>query len=163
MRKVILLLICVCLVANSFAISTISRPAAEPAPVNATKIFLPVGNKGEKISLMELSTIKVRDFEKLTGRKMHLLDKVGFKLAQKKLRSGIREDGTLNNKKLEKAFKKGDGTSDFNIGGFALGFLLGLIGVLIAYLINDDKRRNRVKWAWLGLLVWVLIVILVII
>jgi hypothetical protein len=66
MRKVILLLSCICLVANSFAISTISKPATEPAPVNATKIFLPVGSKGEKISLMELSTIKVRDFEKLT-------------------------------------------------------------------------------------------------
>ncbi|MEO8406714.1 MAG: hypothetical protein ABI480_19025 [Chitinophagaceae bacterium] len=163
MRKVILLLTCVCLVANSFAISTISKPATEPSPVNATKIFLPVGNKGEKISLMELSTIKVRDFEKLTGKKMNLLDKVGFKLSQRKLRSGIRADGSLNNKKLEKAFKKGSGTSDFNIGGFALGFLLGLIGVLIAYLIDDEKKRNRVKWAWLGFLVWILIVILVVI
>jgi hypothetical protein len=33
---------------------------------------------------------------------------------------------------------------------FALGFLLGLIGLLIAYLINDDYKHNRVKWAWIG-------------
>jgi len=36
--------------------------------------------------------------------------------------------------------RAGDGSLAFYIGGFALGFLLGLIGVLIAYLINDDKK-----------------------
>ena len=49
----------------------------------------------------------------------------------------------------------------FNLGGFALGFLLGLIGVLIAYLINDDKKSDRVKWAWIGLAAWIVILILV--
>jgi hypothetical protein len=44
-----------------------------------------------------------------------------------------------------------------------LGFLLGLIGVLIAYLIKDDKKRNRVKWAWLGLLAWVVIWLIVVV
>jgi len=32
-----------------------------------------------------------------------------------------------------------------------LGFLLNLVGVLIAYLIKDDYKSNRVKWAWIGL------------
>ena len=44
-----------------------------------------------------------------------------------------------------------DGRSGFNPGGFALGFFAGLIGVLIAYLIKDDHKKNRTKWAWLGL------------
>ena len=50
-----------------------------------------------------------------------------------------------------------DLTSGFHLGGFALGFLIGPIGVLIAYLIDDDKKRNRVKWAWIGLIAWVVI------
>ena len=37
-----------------------------------------------------------------------------------------------------------------HLGGFALGFFIGLIGVLIAYIIEDDYKRNRVKWAWIG-------------
>ena len=34
---------------------------------------------------------------------------------------------------------------------------MGLIGVLIVYLINDDQERNRLKWAWIGFGVWVAI------
>jgi uncharacterized membrane protein len=69
----------------------------------------------------------------------------------------------VNSKKLEKFLKKADG-SGFHLGGFALGFLLGLIGVLIAYLLNDEKKSARVKWAWLGLLtavvLWVIVAVL---
>ena len=50
--------------------------------------------------------------------------------------------------------KRGDGEG-FQAGGFFLGFLLGLIGVLITYLINDDQKRNRVKWAWIGFAIWI--------
>ena len=56
--------------------------------------------------------------------------------------------------------RDGEGQTGFHAGGFFLGLLLGLIGVLIAYLINDDKHRNRVKWAWIG---WGVIVVLVLI
>lgn len=43
-----------------------------------------------------------------------------------------------------------EGTSSgFNIGGFALGFFLGLIGVLIAYVFIKDA--NLIKWSWIGL------------
>lgn len=158
MRKVILLLTGFCLYMSSFAIT---KPV-EPRPIKASEIYLPIGKSGEKISLMDISTIKVRDFEKLTGKKMRFFDKVGFKISQRKLRSSIKSDGTFNKKKLSKAFAA-DGESGFHIGGFALGFLLGLIGVLIAYLINDDKKRNRVKWAWLGWLAWLVIIILVLV
>ena len=111
--------------------------------------------------MQDLSQMKVKEFEALSGRDMKLADKVTFKMAQRELRKNISHDGTISSKKLNKFFdKKVDGTSGFHLGGFALGVLLRLIGVLIAYLLNDDKKSNRVKWAWIGLGVVVVLVIL---
>jgi hypothetical protein len=127
-----------------------SVPVSSTKPVNAAEVFLPVGKNGEKISLLQLSEIKIKDLEQLTGQHMKTADKIGFKIAQRQLRQSINEDGTINNKRMSKALAKADGAGGFHLGGFALGFLLFIIGVLIAYLINDDKKAQRVKWAWIG-------------
>jgi hypothetical protein len=147
MKKVLFFLVAVCLVLSSFAASLLTSPS----PKKATEIMIPVGTSGKQISLMELSEIKVKDFEQLSGHKMKLIDKFGFHLAQRDLRKSINEDGTINNKRLEKFTKRFAGDTGFHLGGFALGFLLGLLGVLIAYLIKDEYKPNRVKWAWIGL------------
>ena len=147
MKKIFLLATAFCMLASSFA--TVSP--SHPRPIKASEIFLPVGKTGAKISLLELSELKVKELELLTGRKMSFFDKMNFKIAQKKLRDNIDRDGTLNSKKMEKALKqKKGGETGFHFGGFALGFFLGIIGVLIAYLINDDYKHNRVKWSWIG-------------
>jgi hypothetical protein len=137
--------------------------AVAPAPVKASDIRIPVGNTGKVVDLQELSTMKVADYEKMTGKKMSWFHRLEFKLAQKKLRHAINADGTVNDKRLEKLTRDMDGDGGFHLGGFVLGLLLGLIGVLIAYLINDDHHRNRVKWAWIGWGVWVVIFLLAII
>lgn len=120
-----------------------------PGAIYASQIMIPISKDGKKISLLELSKISKSDLEKMTGRKMTGIQSFAFKGAQKKMNKGIDKNGIVTNKKMKKAFEDGD--SGFNIGGFALGFLLGLIGVLIAYIINDDKKSARRKWAWIGL------------
>jgi len=143
------------LIASSvFAFSSISRDQR-----NAANVYIPVGTTGKQISLLDLSTINVKNFENLTGRHLGFLDRIGFKIAQKKLRKSISPDGTINSKKLNKFLYNGDHSTGFHLGGFALGFFVGLIGVLIAYLINDDYKRNRVKWAWIGFGVYVVLVV----
>ena len=160
MKKVLLLLLATIVIAGSYATSV-----SETKPVlNANQIFLPVGKTGKTISLMELSQISLRDFEVLTNQKMKFFDRLAFKAGQKKLRKNIAEDGTLKKKKLEKMMTKYyGGETGFHFGGFALGFFLGLIGVLIAYLIKDEYKKNRVKWAWIavGILLVLNIIILV--
>jgi hypothetical protein len=157
MKKAILFFM---LVATFFVAYSTSHSTGEPA-VKASEIFLPIGKSGQMISVRELSVIKVNELEALTGNKMRLMDKIGFSIGQKQLRKSINRDGTFNKKKVEKFFSRyADGTTGFHAGGFFLGFLLGLIGVLIAYLIKDDKKKNRVKWAWLGLLISIPISIL---
>jgi len=135
-----------------FAVVSIAFSASESEvkpPLKASGVYMPVGNTGQMISLLELSQIPVKNFEKLTGRDMKFVDRIGFKLAQKKLKNSINENGTFSKKQVEKYFTKAGTTGGFHAGGFFLG-LLGLIGVLIAYLINDDKKKNRTKWAWIG-------------
>lgn len=162
MKKFLALMMAFAILISAQAAPSLSLPSIEKPVPNANTIMLPVGNTGKTISLMELSKISVEDFQKLTGKKMSAFDKFGFKKGQKRLQSKINADGTLKSKSLIKAAEKtaADGTTGFHLGGFALGFLLGLIGVLIAYLINDDKKQNRVKWAWIGLGVVVVIIII---
>ncbi len=156
MKKIILLFTALCFFINSFAAFTLEAPL-----LKASEVYISVGRNGEKISLLDLSRMKVKEVQELTGKKMKFFDKIGFTIAQKKLRESINNDGTFNQKKMQKFFKKaGDGTSGFHIGGFALGFLLGPIGVLIAYLMNDDNKSNRIKWSWIGFGLVVVILIL---
>lgn len=152
MKRLLLIFLAFSITASSFAFSTSSF-----AHRKASDIFIPIGSTGQKISLLDLSAIGTKDFETLSGRHLSFFDKIGFKMAQRKLRNSIKADGTIDNKKLNKFLEQGDHSTGFHLGGFALGFLIGLIGVLIAYLINDDYKRNRVKWAWIGFGVWVVL------
>ncbi len=150
MRKLSMLLMCLLVIISSFATTLATKP-----PLKASEIFLPVGKTGKMISLLDLSTIQIKDFQELTGKKLNFFDRIAIKNAQRKLRDNINYDGSFNSKRIEKVLKKrGDGEG-FQAGGFFLGFLLGLIGVLITYLINDDQKRNRVKWAWIGFAIWI--------
>lgn len=130
----------------------------------ATEIMLPIGKGGKMISLADLATISPKQFTELSGKKLSLVEKAGLKLSQRQIRKCINADGTVNSAKLSKLSKKAEG-GGFHLGGFALGFLLGLLGILIAYLLNDDLKSSRVKWAWLGfaaaILFWLLMILVV--
>lgn len=149
------------LVSTAHAAST---PSTEFPVLDAKAIMLPIGNTGKSISLMDLAHISVKDFEQVSEKKLGFFDKIGFKIAQKNLRKKLNEDGTVKKDVAKKLAKKiTDGQTGFHLGGFALGFLGGLIGVLIAYVLNDDKKSNRVKWAWIGLAAAVVFYLLLIV
>jgi hypothetical protein len=163
MRKVSILCIALFVCAVSFAGANAVITPSKPVKPNAANIMIPIGTSGDKISLLDLSRMSVKDVEAYTGKKMKVADKIGFKLAQKQLRNSINADGTISDRKISKAAKKAADGSGFHLGGFALGFLLGLIGVLIAYLINDELKSSRTKWAWLGLAAAVVLYLLLIV
>ena len=134
-----------------FASLPVNAPTLSPK-LKAAEIMIPIGKSGKKISLLDLSTISAKDLQNLTGKKMNFFDRLAFKASQKKLKKSIDADGTITSKKINKFFSKRFGpTEGFHALGFILGFFLGLIGVLIAYLMNDDDdKQNRVKWSWIG-------------
>lgn len=158
MRKILFFLVAILMLTVSFA--TVSPESNKKGKIKASEILIPIGNTGNKVSLLDLSMMRIKEVEQVSGRKMTFGDRMTFKAAQRQLKKNISADGTINSKSFAKKVKKVNGESGFHIGGFALGFLLGLIGVLIAYLINDDKKSTRVKWAWIGLGVVVLLAIL---
>ena len=155
MRKILLFGTALLLFSATFAAASVELPI-----LKADQIFIPIGKTGQKISYAQLATISLKDLQALTGKKMNFLDRLNFRMAQKKIRKSIATDGTIKNKRILKFFSKakgGAGETGFHIGGFALGFFVGAIGVLIAYLINDDYKSNRVKWAWIGFATFVVL------
>jgi hypothetical protein len=147
MKRSFILFAFLLVLSSTYAMDPVKTTAL---PLKASSIMIPVGSNGQSMSLEQLAHIKPREFARLTNKNMNFFERAGFTLAQKKLRNNIKADGTINNKKLDKLVAALDGETGFHVGGFALGFLLGLIGILIAYLINDDYKSNRRKWAWIG-------------
>jgi len=151
------------MISTTFATSII-EPKENALRFDASKIFIPIGKSGQQISLMDLSTIKIKELEQLTGNKMKFSDRLGFRIAQKNLRDNIAPDGTFETKLIQKVIKKQQnaGEGGFHFGGFALGFFLGPIGVLITYIISDDYNRSRRWSAWRGFLAGLLLALAII-
>jgi len=146
MKRLLLLSTAVLIFTASFAATTPIKPR-----LKASEIMISIGN-GLRISILDLSRISIKEVQELRGEKLKFADRLAFKAAQKKLRNTINPDGTLENKVFKNLKRAEDHTTGFHLGGFALGFFVGLIGVIIAYIIDDENKKNRVKWAWLGLL-----------
>src|SRR5687768_2008445 len=139
--------------AASITVSGYAIGISSEHPVKATEVYIEIG-EGKTISMQQLADMSLRDFQKFSNRKMNLADKITFRLGQKKLRENIRPDGTFVNERIVQQYAYDEG-SGVHGGGLALGFFLGAIGVLIAYLIKDDKRDRRRKWAWIGFGIYV--------
>ena len=158
MKKLLFLVSALTLFTSSFAAFEVRETAKK-----ADQILIPVGNNAQ-LSLLEISKISIKDFETLTGKHLNFIDRIAFRAGQKKLRHSISADGTINNKKLMHFVDgEGDHSSGFHVGGFLLGFFLGLIGVLIAYVAGGDEavKKNRAKWSWIGLGVSVVLAVII--
>lgn len=154
MRKLLLLCTALFLFSASFGTSNVETPV-----LRADQLVFPVGASGQKVTFAQLATMSVADFQALTGKKMNFIQRINFHIAQHKMKESIASDGTIKNRRIEKLLTKNDEIPEtgFHIGGFALGFFLGLIGMLIAYMIEDKHKKNRVKWAWIGFVTIIII------
>jgi hypothetical protein len=135
MKNGFFLIIALFALSFSFGANTVTKLP----PLMAKDILVPIGNTGQKISLLDLSKIKIKEVEALTGKKMSLFEKAGFRVAQHKLRMNIDYDGTLSSKKLEKRQKVL--RMGISPGRFRPWFYSS-IGVLIAYLLPVIHRRG---------------------
>ena len=101
----------------------------------------------------------VDDFVKLSWKeaanakqaKLTFKEKVVLKVAQRKMKKKMKKGESFSAENVYTAT-----ASDFNLGGFLLGLILGPIGILIALLFG----RNAVRWALYGFLVWIVLVLI---
>ena len=160
MKKAIVSLALVVLCTAGYLTSKATSVPDSRFPITADEVFIPIGNTGHIISLMDLSYISVKQFEKLSGQKMKFIDKIKFKLGQRQLRKNINDDGTFSSKKIENYLAASEEglLSGISWSGLALGLFLSIIGVLIAYLITGKEGdRSRIKWAWIGAIISVIV------
>jgi uncharacterized protein YacL len=131
---------------RSFALVS---PSSKPAETDNSSVL-------SKMKVEDFLSLTPKKYKELTGEKLSLTQKISLKLAQKKLKQAIKEHQQVDEKVQSTAID----TSDFNAGGFVLGLLLSVIGVLIAYLIDDP---TVIKWAWIGFGIFAIIFLLVLI
>ena len=109
------------------------------------------------VTVDALVKMNSREFAEVIGHKLSLKEKIVFRIAQRELRKEIKREGIQSDATLDVQQMMADGEKNFYFGGFILGLLLGLIGVLIAYLMKKDKAFIRSTWigwgAWVVLLV----------
>jgi hypothetical protein len=154
MRKIIIVLLAVVFSVSSNA-GIIYLPAnatdnAKAGKLTAVDIFSQLDAK----SFVALTPAKLAE---MTGQKLTLNQKINLKLTQRLVKKELKKGHAVNMQEMAKRA----GSGSFNWGAAALGFFLGLIGVLIVYLaFKNDKEAAR-KAAWIGFAVWVAVALLI--
>ena len=150
MRKLLLVLTLFMFALSSFAaVSSTSPIKIDPA------------DKSTSITLQQFVNLSPKEYSALTGKKLGLFQKAELKFAQKKLANTIKKNASLKHMKID-ALKR-EPISGAYWAGAALGAFLGPIGVLIAYLINDDNKQERVRAAWRGFIIFLGVVVVTLI
>lgn len=141
MKKILSLLIVLC-------VAIITHAAILP-PSKAN-----IENSDKKTSIQAIkkfSTMTFNEYETMLGHKASKMEKFAFERMQKKSSKMFDENGNLHSKYEKKFNRMYEGSDGSFLGGFALGFFLGAIGLLLAYVaFKDGDQKNRIKGAWWG-------------
>ncbi|MDX2072017.1 MAG: hypothetical protein SFV55_26525 [Haliscomenobacter sp.] len=134
-----ILFLCVgTLLATTTYASVSTAPASGTATVGAET----------KLGIDDLKTMTVKEIEAKIGHDLTWKQKLAIKMLKNKAAKAEEHP--------DKPASNGS-----TILGLLLGFVLGLIGVLIAYLaFKNDK--DTIKGAWIGLAIWVVLFLLII-
>jgi hypothetical protein len=139
MKKILFVFVLFLTVNFSFAAFTVSKPVENPPELTKAE--------ADRAMMEMVVKMSVKDYETLTGKKMSFTERLAFKVTKKRFEKQL--------------LRAADVTAGFNIGGFALGLLLGVIGVILAHIFSKDT--NLRKWSWIGLGVWVAIVLIAVV
>jgi hypothetical protein len=96
----------------------------------------------DRAAMEEFVKLTPKKYGELRGKKLSFVEKIEFKVLQRK---------------LKRQLDYGDDSTGFNIGGFLLGFFLGLLGLIGAFVFSQD--RNFRKWTLYGLLASIIVTV----
>ena len=109
-------------------------------------------SKMDAKTFLTLTPAKVKE---ITGKKMTLNEKIGLKLAQRHVKKELKKGHEVNMANVMSE------EGNFNWGAAALGFFLGLIGILIVYLAFKNDKATARKSGWIGFAVGLAISIII--
>lgn len=140
--------------AHAFTASTIIVK-----PVSSATTIDP--NPLAHISAKQFLTLTPKDYQKLTGKKLNFLEKIQFKMVQRKVKKMVKKGEVVTMADVQKKFEE---MGTMNILGFLLGLILGPVGVIIALILKEtgDVDPSVLRWSLYGCLIWLAIVFLVI-
>jgi hypothetical protein len=109
-------------------------PATEPAD-NTTL------QKGDQLHIAQMKlflSLTPATYGKLRGRKLHLPERIAFRLTQRRMKKML-------------TMYDGDGPDTLQkISWFFKGLILGPIALILGYLLLKDDERELIKWIWFG-------------
>ena len=152
MKRIFALLVAVGMMISVAHAGIIAAPVAtEPVLTKSVSPADALSNMDAK-TFLTLTPAKIKE---ITGKKMTLKEKIGLKLAQRHVKKELKKGHEVNMAEVMRA------EGNFNWGAAALGFFLGLIGVLIVYLAFKNDKETARKSAWIGLAVWIAVWLLI--
>jgi hypothetical protein len=85
------------------------------------------------------ANVSVTDYEKYSGKKLGFFGKIAFKMNRRQMQ-----------RKLKRHDYEDEASTLSKISWFCKGFILGPIGVALAYIFLPGET-GLIKWAWLVL------------
>ncbi len=115
--------------------------------VQVANVATPPGNKERMIAQMKwFAGLSIKDYEKLSGKKLSFFERISFKLNQRRVRQMLRHNDWDEPTVLQK------------ISWCFKGIILGPIALLLGYIFLRDEERELLKWIWFGFAGWCVIV-----
>lgn len=101
--------------------------------------------------------LSAKEFEKITGKKLNLPQRIYFKIVQRKLKHELRKNPDLL---ITKYYEPQKAKIKFDALWFVIAAFIGPLGVLAAYTSKLRKggptRKNKITSAWLGFALFIL-------
>ncbi|MBN8837655.1 MAG: hypothetical protein J0I09_10365 [Sphingobacteriia bacterium] len=116
-----------------------SLPMERTHKVDSAQNMRAQADKQRLNQLKVFTGLTLDQYQKITGRKMGLLERISFKMTQRKA------------KKMLNHYAYGDDITVFQkISWFFKGLLFGPLALLFGYLFLKDDERELIKWIWFG-------------
>jgi len=149
MKKYLFFLVLFSFLSNTFLFAAILPPTgSSPSKLEKTQM--------EEIK--KFSSMSFVEYEKILGHKASKVEKYAFMRIRMKAAKMYDSEGNLLPKYQKRFLKAEDKAEGSFWGGFALGLLFGIVGLLVALFANrDGDKKKRVRGAIWGFVIWNLV------
>lgn len=142
MRKLQFTLLLLCTFGFTFTTQAsfiISSRATSTSSTSSSKLSSNTTEQLEIMKMRQFSKLTVADYEKLTGKKLNIFQRLSFRMTKHR----------VNN--MLKAYYDGDGPTTLQkISWLIKGLILGPIALILGYIFLRGDDRELIKWIWFG-------------